>query len=70
MIADGLRARLITRARGGHDQDQRDGAAVDERQQILTDRASITHINVLRKPHDRLAADPFHQVTTLKHASN
>lgn len=44
----GLRASVITRGRGGHIHDQRRGTTVDERQQLLTDRASIKPVNVVR----------------------
>ena len=38
--------------------------------QLLTDRASIRQVNMVRKPHNRLTAHPLHRVTIFKHASN
>ena len=66
----GIRASVITRGCCSHIHDQRRGAAVDDRQQLLTDRASIRQVNMVRKPHNRLTAHPLHRATIFKHASN
>jgi hypothetical protein len=66
----GIRASVITRGCCSHIHDQCRGAAVDDRQQLLTDRASIRQVNMVRKPHNRLTAHPLHRVTIFKHASN
>jgi hypothetical protein len=63
----GIRARVITGDRRGQVRDQRLGAPVDDRQQLLPDRPGIRHVNVLGKRDDRLPAGPLHWVDVGQH---